>query len=597
MAGMVVVLLVVLLRPTFKHHWPYGVGPDFPVYLWWTRVGAAGGMSLVGVRPGTPSLLAALTGSLHLPLVAVVAGAQYALVPAIGFAAIALVRRGLTAGRWKWILTGSLAGLFAVHLAAGYLSNLIFATAFVGAAAALAARSRRATVAAALMLGGGGLAHPQFFALGALIMAGAALWSFARTHEAGAGSDFRRVAAVLAGGAAIVAAGLLLTMLGAPALRVDTSKDAFLRRAGMKDLLVKTYKERFDQKAHLYAPIPLIGLAYPGYTRTSGFTRRFLFSWAAVSLVGVPIGLVTGLFPPERILTFGFAFPILAALGVVWIHERLGGRRLPALLVAAALISWMAYVWIGAWGQEQTFMSPQEVTDLNIAARIASTLPAGTHLVYVVNDIDLTAIFLATHAENVIRATLPPDRVADAYVYVGDSAQLRKGLPTVRGHVQYDTLSRVLLSQIPPGPEAIFVIQDLNRVPAALTDPTLFRWTPAVTSSVPDPRPLPPLAGELTPSSPVQIAVASASIFALLLIAGLGWSVWAFGPTLEAVAAAPALGVAMLALIGLVFERAGMPVTGSIGPTLIVMATTGGGFGLRSWAQRRPSAASDRTSA
>jgi hypothetical protein len=386
-------------------------------------------------------------------------------------------------------------------------------------------------------------------------------------------------------------------MAGAPALNVDTSKDAFLRRAGLKDLLVKTYKERFYDKAHLYAPIPLIALAYPGYTRTSGFARRFLFSWAAISIVAVPIGLVTGFFPPERILTFGFAFPILAALGVVWIRERLGKRRLLALLAAVAVIYSMAHVWVGSWRQEQTFMSPQEVTDLNIAARIASTLPPGTHLVYVVNDIDLTAIFLATHAENVIRATLPADRVADAYVYVGDSADLRKGLPTIRGHVQYDTLSRVLLSQIPPGPQAIFVVRDLNRVPAALTDPTLFRWTPAVTSSVPNPRSLPPLADELTPSSPRQIALASAGILALLLITGLGWSLWAFGPTLEGVAAAPALGVAMLAIVALASERAGVPLTGSIGPTLIVVATAAVGFGLMTRRLRRPSAASDRTSA
>ena len=593
---MVVVLLTVLLRPTYAHGWPFGVGPDFPVYLWWTRVGAAGGISLVGVRPGTPALLAVLRGSTHLPLVAVVAGTQYALVPSIGMAAIALVRRGM-ASRWKWSLAGSLAGLYAVHLAGGYLSNLIFATAFVGAAAALATRSRRATTAAALLLGGGGLAHPQFFALGAGIMVGAAFWSFVQRRETGPGSDLRRVAAALAAGALVVAAGLLLSMTGAPALSVDTSKDAFLRHAGMKDLLVKTYRDRFHQKAHLYAPLPVLSLAYPGYLRTSGFARGFLFSWAAISVVGVPLGLATGLFPPERILTFGFAFPILAALGVVWIHERLGRRRMLALVAAAALISWMAYIWIGSWAKEQTFMSAREVTDLNVSAQIASTLPEGTHLVYVVNDIDLTAIFLATHAENVIRATLPLDRVADAYVYVGDSANLRLDRPTVRGHIQYDTLSRALLSQIPPGPRAIFVVKDLNRVPEALSDPTLFRWTPGVTSSVPGPRDLAPLADELTPSSPAQITLASAGILALLLLAGLGWSLWAFGPSLEAVALAPALGAAMLAITGLATERSGIPITGSAGPTLILVATAAAGFAFRRCGRRTPSAASDRTSA
>ena len=56
-----VVLAAVFLRvavwPTFVHHYPFGVGPDMPVYLWWSRVGLAQGISVVGERPGTVLLL------------------------------------------------------------------------------------------------------------------------------------------------------------------------------------------------------------------------------------------------------------------------------------------------------------------------------------------------------------------------------------------------------------------------------------------------------------------------------------------------------------------------------------------------------------
>ena len=58
-----------------------------------------------------------------------------------------------------------------------------------------------------------------------------------------------------------------------------------------------------------------------------GFTRRFLIAWAAFTLVGVPVGIATGWFPPERVMTFGFALPILAALGITWVWERTEPRR------------------------------------------------------------------------------------------------------------------------------------------------------------------------------------------------------------------------------------------------------------------------------
>ena len=98
-----------------------------------------------------------------------------------------------------------------------------------------------------------------------------------------------------------------------------------------------------------------------------------------------------------------------------------------------------------------------------------------------------SASFLATHAENVILATLPPDRAADASVYVGDVGDLLAGRPTVRGNAEYDALSRTLFFAIPPGPQVIFVVRGLNKVPGALIDPTLHRWSPGVTSSVPGP--------------------------------------------------------------------------------------------------------------
>ncbi|MDP9329981.1 MAG: hypothetical protein M3P11_04985 [Actinomycetota bacterium] len=577
-AGITVFLLAWFLRTTLVRGLRFGVGPDFPVYLWWTRIGAASGLSMIGRRPGTPALLAVLQGTYHLPLVATVAGLQYALGAAAGLAAIALVRGRTPGGRWGWGLAGAFAGMFAVHLAGGYLSNLVLAVAFIATGAAIAVGTRRGTIAAAALFGGGGLAHPEFFGLSAAILAMAGVWAWVRTREPGGRAEAARVAWTLAGGITIVGAGLVSMLVGPSVLRVDTSKDAFLRRVGMRQELVRDYADRFRQKARLYAPVSQVFLALPGSTRVSGSTRRFLLTWVLASLVAVPVGLVTGLYPPERILTFGFAFPILAGLGIMWVWERLQPRRWLGLLAALALVAVIGWIWYGAASQQRTFETAEEVAQLDTAARIASTLPAGTPLVYVVDDPDATAIFLATHAENMILATLPPDRIGDAHVYIGTSENFRARVPTIRDSLQYDTLSRDLLSQIPTGPSAIFVVRELNKVPAVITDPALYRWDDGLTSSVPDPRPLPPLPDELRASSSAGIAFATIATVILLLVIGLGWSTWALGEGVSAVAAAPAFGAAMLVLVGIAAERLGVPLTGTWGPTAISAATGGGGY-------------------
>ena len=202
---MTVVVLAVLLAPFIRHGYRFGVGPDIPVYLWWTRVGASQGLSLVGERPGSPALLAVLAGATHLPVAAVTAAFEAAFGAAIGVGAAVLVRAaGAVAGerrgaRAAWVLAGLLAGLFTVHLAAGYLANLAFAAPFIAAAVCLAVGTRRGVVAAAIALGGGGLAHPQFFLIGALVLAAVAAWSLAR-HERGWQSDAGRVAVATIGG-------------------------------------------------------------------------------------------------------------------------------------------------------------------------------------------------------------------------------------------------------------------------------------------------------------------------------------------------------------------------------------------------------------
>src|ERR671935_102775 len=114
------------------HGLRFPVGPDAPVYLWWTRLAGSEGLSAVGHRPGVPALTLVLEGTLHVSVVSALAALECAVPVALGLSAAALVRSS-GGGRPAWALAGALAGTFAVHLAAGYVSTRGFEGRFLRA--------------------------------------------------------------------------------------------------------------------------------------------------------------------------------------------------------------------------------------------------------------------------------------------------------------------------------------------------------------------------------------------------------------------------------------------------------------------------------
>lgn len=589
LGGLLATLIVAFAWPGLVFAWESGPGPDEAVYLWWTRLGVAEGISLVGARPGVPALIATVAGTFGASLVPALAGLQQALGVSVGLGAVALVHGRAHGGRLGWSLVGLMAGLFAVHLAGGYVANLAFATAFLVAAAALARRSSRGVIAAALLLGGGGLSHPQFFVAGATILVTAAAVAWVLEPEHGWRSDAGRVLVALAGGGAVVGAGLL-TMIGGPArLSVDTSKDGFLRRAELDDRLTRNYLFRFRQGIGRFAPWVTLPLAAIGTLQVRGFTRRFLIAWAAFTVVGVPLGLATGWFPPERVMTFGFALPILAAQGVTWVWERTEPRRWLTVAATIVLVGLFALPAVKTQLDQQPFMERDDLAATTLVGRIASTLPRGTPLVIVVDDPDRFVTFNATNVANIARAAVPADRVADVFVFVGRLDDLLADRPTTRGEPEYDALSRITLGDIPEGERAIFVAPEWNEDPSVLVDDRLRTWVGVggtaqgaeVRSSATDPRPLPVADDELAPSSPVAIALTAIAVLVLLWLVGAGWSLWTFDDRVAAVAAAPAFGVATLTITGLTLERLGIPLGGWTGPALASALAGLGGYALR----------------
>lgn len=564
---------------------------------------------MVGERPGTPALIATLAGTLHLSVTAVVAALECALSAGVGLGVAGLLR-GHVAGarpgtrRAAALLAGLLAGLFAVHLAAGYISNLEMTVPFLGAAFLLARGECRHTVGAAVLLAGSALAHPLFGATGAVILIGAAGWA---RHD-GERAQARRIVVATAAAAAVTVAGMASMLLGPARLMFDTSKDGFLRRAGLGSTLVNDYRSRFIHRWTRYVQWLALPLSLPGSRRLSGFRRRFLMTWVAVTVVGMAVGAVSGLFPPDRMVTFGFAIPALAGVGVLAVWEALSARSAwLAWSLSVAAVGAMAAGSLMAYGRQPTFISTDEVSQVTAAARLVDAVPPGTALIFVVDDTDGTASFLATHAANVIRAALPPDRATDAYIYVGTAQNLLDNQPTLRADPQYNALSRLYLADIslaPPGPAVGFILAAFN-MPGAADHPPSFSFRapgvfvhPPIGVRVPTSLSVAPAPSDpLVPSSPAGIILATLAVIGLLGVVGAGWASWAVPDPIDICLLAPAFGIAVMVVVGVLLERLGLPLSGWVGPTAVSAVSGGSGYILVAVARAKRGSASETASA
>jgi hypothetical protein len=560
LAGLVVLgagLLLLMAWPYLVDGHRFGVGPDVPVYLWWTRVGASEGLSLLGSRPGAPALAAALAGTLNLNAAAVTAALPAALGVGAGTAAVAVVRSagGRTSAAW---LAGLLTGTFSVHLVAGYLANLVFAVTFLGAAACLAG-PRRAWGVAALSLAGGGLAHPDFLVHGLVILAAAA----ALAWRDGARDEARDVVLAAGVGGLVAGAGVLATLAGPGPLAIETSKDGFLRRAGLDDTLIQAYRDRFRLRAARYVQWLSIPLALVGTARTGGFLRRFLIAWLVVMAVGVPLAWLTGWFPPDRLVTFGFAVPVAAAIGLTWVQARLGARPWLAWTVVLLAVGWIVGGAALAWLRQQPFVSIREAArSEQLMGYAAAISEPGTPIVVIVDEGDATSTFLVARAANILRAAAPPDRAADVHVFLGTVRDYFAGRPTDREGHQFRAISSATLAAVPDGERVVVVLAEFYRGDDVREDPHLQRsgdgaW---VAPSVPMRSSASDMPTRLSwrPASAPIVGLATVGILLALTILGLGYTFATFADRTTAIAAAPAFGAAALSLAAVALDALGL---------------------------------------
>ena len=556
------------------------MGPDAPVYLWWSRLAGVEGLSAIAYRPGAPALSLVLEGTLGLSVVQAMAALEVALSVAVGLSSAALVRRRTEASGSA--LAGLLAGTFAVHLAAGYVANLITTAAFLAAGTLLDGRTRRAAVLAAFVLAGGGLAHPQFLlvCVAILLLAAATAWPTDRREAV-------RLAGSALGGGAVLGIGLLAVRPGAQPLEVYTSKDAFLRRAGLTDELRNAFVDRFVHRWTRYVQWVSVPLAIVGVTLPGGNAGRILRSWFALTAAGVVFALATGWLPADRFVTFGFAIPILAALGIVRLWRRLMPRRALAVVVLVALTFTMLAGSAIAWNRQEPFLSEEEVRAITTANRFIAGTPPGGVLRFTVNADGPEVTFLATRAANVIRAGVPPERVRDVFVivpkvYSDEVSETRKLLT----RLTYRDAGRAAAGRDAERQDLTFALRAFDPVGydfADLPGRSESEVAPGVQvfpnqAGIPDPAVVP--VDPLTPSSAAGIAWASIATLALLGIAGYGWARMGFEDAITAAAASPAVGSAMLILVATSLDAIGVRL--GTGAAVVASALAGGG-GYLGW--------------
>ena len=384
----------------------------------------------------------------------------------------------------------------------------------------------------------------------------------------------------------MLGAGLLSMLFGAAGLTPDTSRDGFLRRVGLGDVVRSAYVDRFVHRWTRYVQWVSLPLAGAGYLRARGTGGRILRAWLVVIVAGIPVGLLTGWFPADRLITFGYAVPILAAFGIVWLYARLSagraGARWAAAVCGLALVLMAAGSFI-AWHRQNPFITEEQTDQLEVVNRYAAAAPPHVPIVVRVDTGDETATFAALQAANVIRASVPPDRIADVHIVVDpftedgsppdDERRLLSEVTTREARAAIaDAGGRALLARV----DAFFPFALTANVERPADGPIVVPGVRAAglgfqATAAADP------VDPLEPSSPARIVVASVAALALMWIVGYGWARTAVDGT-SAMALAPVFGLSALILAAVVADRVGVPLDGWVGPTAVSAVAGGGGY-------------------
>lgn len=586
------ILLLYLAHPAMSG-FRFPIGPDGPVYTWLARLAAALGFAdAPGAGPGVPAVTLTVGSTLGTTPVQTVMLLGPVLAASCGLAAGALLEATLGHDRLRTLAGTILTGAFTAYLAGGWLANVAMVAVFLGALAVLAAAEtrRRSLWAGAALLAAAGLAHRVFVLIGAAILLLAAVRGLLAARRGP--EPARGTASALGLGAAAVAGPAAALLVGGwiaagPGVPGDTSQDGFLRRAGLRGLLLDRYRERLLGDAARTA-IPMaagIGLAFPWATGTAGeekgrYLRDVLTSWALVTAAGIVVLAATGWGPPYRVIQFAFFLPVAAAAGMAVLSRR---SRLGAVAAGLLVIAFVSASMVGWFRQAPAFFA-DEVAASARAGAAASSLPAGTPLVFLVDTDESAAAYHVSRAANVIRMGVPAERIRDVRVAVGQPEDLLAGRPTITGDQEHDAMSRNYLREVAPllDEAAVLVLVRFNRsgYTEALEEGVVVADGVAALARGDEMQAVEEVPGPagLGPEALLLLSLGSLAGLGLL---GWGWARWALpdGGRLGSAFAAPSLGLAVAIVATVAADRVGL-LPGSAGALAVVVAFGIAGYAL-----------------
>jgi hypothetical protein len=266
--------------------------------------------------------------------------------------------------------------------------------------------------------------------------------------------------------------------------------------------------------------------------------------------------------------------------------RRLHPRRALATALIATFVVLMGLGTFFAWRRQEPFLTPAQVAAVTTASRYVDATPPGTPVFFVVETGGSSITFFATQAANVIRASVPPDRIADVHVLVPTSgaASSERAVLSRDSFRAYDAASTPLVVDLRPFDRLRF-----GKAVPFLAGRSLCPFTRRIVRVSADmevgfacatapPRAGPAPADPLEPSSPGQIALATVGVLALLGAGGYGWTRASGFDVVAAAALSPAFGLGALTLVAIALERVGLPLSGSVGPTIVAVVSVGGGY-------------------
>jgi hypothetical protein len=600
------VLVAVFLSPYLLHEHVVPLGSDTAQGIWRARVVSE--LGLDGLPPSGPTLLDASTERPGLPvtmaLLQSVTGLdpfeQSFLLPAvlaivIGLSAGALAVAALGEPRWTFPVYALLVGgsLNVELMAAGYFDNLFAAAVVVAACVTvlLAIDGRRGIGPSITLLSAAVLFHWMFAALFALVLVAllfVLLPASVRARRQGTprwSTPAGRLGTILGGTAILGGVGLAATP-NALAPAGGPARSEVLDKLG--------------RIVPVGAALPSAVLAGLGAWKLDGTGRRrwgriLLLVWAGSAAFAAAIVVAGARLPAHRVVAFALAVPLLAAAGAVWFARLVtrlvtrladGWRPIVALGVAGVIVAGGLAFTIASWTGRPAYVNDDRLAQIERIGAVVDGVAPGRPVV-VVTDAPALPGYGATPAIRRIRAVVDPARVGDLHVFIGSPEDLLAHRPAVRPtDPGFETASaavwRSSASLIGPDPVVLvsrLYYKDFDAEAARWPGERIGNGLLALGAGA-------PVSGQpSTPASPSSgfLVAGVLGLLLVLTLVGVGWS-WTLlaARAAERVALAPAIGLAALAIGGVVADRLGVAI-GSLGGLFVVSVLAVAGWAPVAW--------------